>query len=77
MLFFDGGMGSLLQEKGLQAGALPELMNLSDPQTITGIHAAYLEAGSHIVTTNTFGANRLKLKDSGHTVQEVDRKSVV
>lgn len=71
ILFFDGGMGSLLQEKGLQAGALPELMNLSDPQTITGIHAAYLEAGSHIVTTNTFGANRLKLKDSGHTVQEV------
>ena len=71
MLFFDGGMGSLLQEKGLQAGALPELINLTDPQTITEIHAAYFEAGSHIVTTNTFGANRLKLVGSGHSVEEV------
>ena len=34
LLFFDGGMGSLLQEKGLQPGVLPELMNLTDPQTI-------------------------------------------
>lgn len=71
MLFFDGGMGSLLQERGLQAGALPELMNVTDPQGIMRIHAAYLEAGSHIVTTNTFGANRLKLAGSGHSVEAV------
>lgn len=71
LLFFDGGMGSLLQEKGLRAGALPELMNCSDPKTIREIHEAYLEAGSHVVTANTFGANRLKLAGSGHTVAEV------
>ncbi len=71
MLFFDGGMGSLLQQKGLKAGELPELRNLTDPQLIQGIHAAYLEAGSHIVTTNTFGANRWKLAGNGHSVEEV------
>ena len=62
LLFFDGGMGSLLQEKGLQPGALPELMNLTDPQTIRQIHTQYYQAGSHVVTANTFGANRLKLR---------------
>ena len=71
MLFFDGGMGSLLQEKGLKAGALPELMNLTDPQLIQEIHASYFAAGSHVVTTNTFGANRMKLAGSGYTVEEV------
>ena len=43
---FDGGMGSLLQEKGLQPGALPELMNLTDPQTIRQIHTQYYQAGT-------------------------------
>ena len=64
LLFFDGGMGSLLQEKGLQPGALPELMNLTDPQTIRQIHTQYYQAGSHVVTANTFGANRRKLGDA-------------
>lgn len=71
LLFFDGGMGSLLQEKGLQPGALPELMNLTDPQTIRQIHTQYYQAGSHVVTANTFGANRLKLRGSGHSAEEV------
>ena len=71
LLFFDGGMGSLLQEKGLQPGALPELMNLTDPQTVRQIHMEYYQAGSHVVTANTFGANRLKLAGSGHAVEEV------
>lgn len=64
-------MGSLLQEKGLRAGALPELMNLTDARTVTEIHAAYFAAGSHVVSANTFGANRLKLAGSGHSVEEV------
>ena len=60
-LLFDGGMGTMLQAAGLEAGGLPELLNLSDPASITAIHAAYVQAGSDVVTTNTFGANRLKL----------------
>lgn len=59
-IFCDGGMGSLLQAAGLQAGELPERWNLSHPQTVTDIHRQYLKAGADIMTTNTFGANRLK-----------------
>lgn len=59
-VFFDGGMGTLLQAKGLQAGELPERWNLSHPQIIQEIHRDYYNAGSHVVTTNTFGANALK-----------------
>ena len=63
-------MGTMLQAAGLAAGARPELINLSDPDAITRIHAAYVQAGSEVVTTNTFGANALKL-DGAATVEEV------
>ena len=60
ILFLDGGMGTLLQEKGLKAGELPELLNLNNPLMVREIHKKYLEAGSDIIYSNTFGANRLK-----------------
>ncbi len=60
ILFLDGGMGTLLQERGLLPGELPELWNLTHPEVIRAIHRAYYDAGSHIVNTNTFGANVLK-----------------
>lgn len=59
-LYFDGGMGTLLQAKGLKAGELPELWNITHPDIIKDIHLSYLNAGSNIITTNTFGANCLK-----------------
>ena len=59
ILFFDGGMGTLLQEQGLQAGELPETWNLSRPEIITEIHREYLDAGSDVVTTNTFGRHHI------------------
>ncbi len=59
-VFFDGGMGTLLQAKGLQAGELPERWNISRPEIIREIHQNYYDAGSNVVTTNTFGANALK-----------------
>lgn len=60
ILFFDGGMGTLLQEQGLQAGELPETWNLKNPEPIIQIHTAYLAAGADIILANTFGANRFK-----------------
>ena len=57
---FDGGMGTLLQEQGLQAGELPETWNLKNPEPIIQIHKAYLAAGADIILANTFGANRFK-----------------
>ena len=59
-LYLDGGMGTMLQRAGLAAGELPEQWNLTHPDEVTAIHAAYLEAGANIVTTNTFGAYRFK-----------------
>ena len=59
-LYFDGGTGTLLQEMGLKGGEPPELWNISNPQKITALHKAYLEAGSDIISTNTFGINKLK-----------------
>ena len=60
ILFLDGGMGTLLQERGLKPGELPETWNLSRPEDVIEIHKAYLEAGADIILTNTFGANSLK-----------------
>ena len=62
-IYFDGGMGSLLQARGLKPGELPETWNLSRPEIITEIHREYLDAGSDVVTTNTFGANHFKFKE--------------
>ena len=60
----DGGMGTLLQAKGLQPGELPERWNLTHGSVITAIHKAYYDAGSHVVSANTFGANALKFDDA-------------
>lgn len=70
LLLFDGAMGTMLQKAGLAAGELPELLCLEDPQAITDIHRAYVQAGSQVVTTNTFGANAAKLAGAA-TVDEV------
>ena len=59
-LYLDGGMGTLLQARGLAVGELPERWNLTHPEEIFAIHRAYIEAGSQVVSTNTFGANSLK-----------------
>ena len=64
ILFFDGGMGTLLQARGLKAGELPETWNLIAPEKVKEIHAAYLEAGADIILANTFGANRLKFPEN-------------
>ena len=53
-MFFDGGMGTLLQEKGLKAGEYPERWNITHPHIISGIHKAYFDAGSNVVNTNTY-----------------------
>ena len=71
LIFLDGAMGTMLQRKGLQPGENPELLNLTRPEWMRDIHAAYVEAGSNIVYANTFGANGRKLAGSGHTVEEV------
>ncbi len=60
LLFFDGGMGTMLQRNGMKGGEIPELLNITNPELIKSIHAKYLSAGADVITTNTFGANPLK-----------------
>lgn len=71
-LIFDGAIGTILQREGaLKLGAHPNLLNLENPELIRNIHRRYLEAGSQVISTNTFEANRLKLKGTGASVAQV------
>ena len=75
-VILDGGMGTMLQAKGLKLGEHPELAALDHPDWLLDIHRAYAEAGSQILCANTFGANREKLKRTGRTVEEVIPPSI-
>ena len=61
LIYFDGGMGTLLQSMGLKGGERPERWNLVHPERIADVHARYLAAGCDVVTSNTFGATRAHL----------------
>lgn len=75
-IILDGAMGTMLQASGLELGGIPEELNFTDPGLLTDIHRKYIEAGSDIVYTNTFGANRYKLAHSRYSVEEVIKKGV-
>ncbi len=62
IILFDGGMGTLLQSRGLKPGQSPEELGMEKPGLIREIHDMYISSGSQIITTNTFGGNRYKLK---------------
>ena len=64
IVYLDGGMGTLLQGFGLAPGELPERWNISHPDIITKIHKGYFDAGSNVVSANTFGANCLKFSEN-------------
>ena len=68
----DGAMGTMLFAEGLQFGDPPEVWNLSHPDVVRRIHRGYLEAGSRILMTNTFGGNRLRLGLHGHEGRVAD-----
>ena len=63
-VYLDGGMGTILQSRGLGAGEYPELWNITRPKEIIAVHKAYFDAGSNVVCTNTFGANTLKFSEN-------------
>lgn len=62
-VYLDGGMGTLLQARGLGPGEHPEEWNLTHADDIIAIHKSYFDAGSNVVATNTFGANGLKFSE--------------
>ena len=68
----------MLQARGLQRGEPSEIWNLTRPEVIRALHSAYLAVGCDLVTTNTFGANRLRLKETGldGQVEAINRTAV-
>ncbi len=75
ILFSDGAMGTALQSAGLQTGVAPEDWNITHSQTLIDIHSSYIAAGSDIITTNTFGANKYKL-ESQYALEEVIKAAI-
>ena len=73
-VYLDGGMGTLLQKAGLPLGELPERWNVTQAGEVQAIHAAYFNAGSHVVATNTFGANCLKFTEN--ELEEIVRAAI-
>jgi methionine synthase / methylenetetrahydrofolate reductase(NADPH) len=61
----DGAMGTVLNSRGIAFNHCFDELNLTDPELVAGIHQAYIQAGSDIIQTNTFGANRYKLASHG------------
>jgi 5-methyltetrahydrofolate--homocysteine methyltransferase len=75
VVLFDGGMGTLLQDRGLDDGGAGELWNVDRPDVIRAIHEEYAAAGATILTTNTFGGTRprLAMHGLGDRVHELNR----
>ncbi len=78
VLLADGATGTTLFGMGLVSGDAPELWNVDEPDKIRALHRGFIEAGSDIVLTNTFGANRhrLKLHNAQDRVRELNAEAV-
>ena len=72
-IFLDGGMGTMLQNSAAANYSIPEEVNFTHPYIVREIHTKYLQAGADIITSNSFGATPVKLKNfkfsASHTVQ--------
>ena len=75
-IILDGGMGTQLQQRGLQPGQLPELAAFTMPRTLEAIHRDYAAAGADVLLANTFGINEKKLEGSGYRVEQAVAASV-
>ena len=72
-IFFDGGMGTMIQETGVTEYDIPEDLSVTNPGLIAEIHRKYVQAGANVLTANTFGINPLKIESANHTLEEYIR----
>lgn len=70
-VYFDGALGTVIQSLDIEIVGVPEELNITNGKSIAAIHANYILSGSDIITTNTFGANSYKLKESNYSLKEV------
>ena len=70
-IIYDGAMGTMLQKSGLKRGERPDVMNVSAPDAVEKVHRSYVEAGSDIICSNTFGANADALRATGYSPEDI------
>ena len=75
-IILDGAMGTMLQKKGLKVGEKPEIFAFEHPEAVIDVHKSYIESGSKLIYANTFGANALKMAQTGKSVDEIVAKNV-
>ena len=77
ILVVDGAMGTMFYERGVFINTCYDALNISEPDLVREIHREYVEAGAELIQTNTFGANRVKLKQHGleDRVGEINRRA--
>ncbi len=75
-VILDGGFGTEMQKRGMKSGETSEIMNFKMADEVCAVLRSYVEAGSDIVSANTFGINRFKLAESGYTVKETVDKAL-
>ncbi len=77
LLYFDGGLGTLLQAEGLKPGEEPERWNIEHPEIVENVHFSYYQVGCHIVTTDSLGCNEFNFPDDGiYSVESVAKAAV-
>ncbi len=76
IVYIDGGLGSSLIKMGLKAGVAPETWNIEESEKIVSLHKDYINAGAQVITTNTFGANELKISECEYTLEELVTSAV-
>jgi len=75
-IFLDGAMGTVIQQHNIKVGKYPDLLCFTEREALMQIHRDYVNAGSNLIYTNTFGTNKYKLQGSGYSVAEVAREAV-
>lgn len=75
-MLLDGGMGTMLQAKGMEMGTIPEELGITKPEWILDIHRQYVEAGAMAIYANTFSANRYKLEHCEYSVSQIIQAAV-
>ena len=68
ILIFDGAFGTELMRRKIQAGTVPELINLTAPEVVYSVHRDYIAAGADVISTDTFGANRFKAGEKSEEI---------
>src|SRR5262245_18703 len=78
VLVCDGAMGTLLYSQGIFINRCFDALNLTDPARVAAVHEDYVRAGADVIETNTFGANRIKLRSFGleDEIRDINQEGV-